>query len=62
MLHLIGDKAPPDARDSSEVARGGLIWYLNSSLSLSVEVSVQDGAMDVAWSKPLRAHYHADVI
>ncbi len=52
---LVGDKASPAARNSSEVARalnwrcyphtgnGGLIWFLSSSLSLSV---------DVAWSTP----------
>ncbi len=59
-LHLIGDKAPPAARDSSEVARAlnrrwyphvwncGLWWCLNKKLSLKVQFSM--------------AHNHADVI
>ncbi len=32
------------------------------SLSLSVGLSIQDGAMDVARSAPQGAHYHVDVI
>ncbi len=71
---LIGDKTPPAARDSSEVARalnqrcyphtrnGGHRWCLSSSLSLSEGFSIQDEAMDVARSAPQGAHYHADVI
>ncbi len=55
LLQLIDDMAPPDARDSSEVARAypyivnvGLIWCLSSNPSLSVEVFVQDKAISVA--------------
>ncbi len=71
---LIGDKAPPVARDSSEVAgalnrsryphtgNGGHSWCLSSSLSLAAGFSIQDEAMDVARSAPQRAHYHAGVI
>ncbi len=74
LLHSIGDKAPPATRDSSEVARaqrqhcylhtgkGGHSWCLSSSLSLSVEFSIKDEAMDAAWSAPQGFHYHADVI
>ncbi len=63
MSALFGDKAPPAARDSSEVARalnqryypqtgnGGHSWYLSSNLSLSVKLSIQDEAMDVARSE-----------
>ncbi len=72
-LHLIGGKDPPAARDNSEVARAlhrrcyphtgsdGRCWYLSSSLSLSVGLSIQDEAMDVTWSTPQGAPYHADV-
>ncbi len=61
---LIGDNAPPAARDSSEVARafgrrcyphtgnGEHSWCLSSSLSLSVGFSIQDKPMDVARSAP----------
>ncbi len=71
---LIGDKSPPAARDSNEVARvqnqrcyphtgnGGHSWCLSSSLSLSAGFSIQDEAMDVARSAPQGAHYHVDVI
>ncbi len=70
LLHLIGDKAPPVARDSGEVARAykqrcyshsgnvGHSWCLNSSLFLSVGLSIQDEAMDVVQSAPQRTHYH----
>ncbi len=73
-LTLIGDKAPPVARDISEVARalnqcfyprtgnGGHSWCLSSSLSLLVGFSLQDEAMDVARSAPQGAQYHVDVI
>ncbi len=37
-------------------------WCLSSSLSLSVDFSIQDEAMDVARSAPQGAHYHVDVI
>ncbi len=62
---LIGDKAPPAERDSSEVARtfnrrycahigsDGHSWGLTTSMSLSVGFSIQDEAMDVARSAPL---------
>ncbi len=72
-LTLIGDKAPPAARDSSEVGRalkqrcypdtanGGYRWCLSSSLSLSVGFSIQDEAMAVARSASQGALYHADV-
>ncbi len=33
-----------------------------SSLFLSVGFSIQDEAMDVAWSAPQGAHHYADVI
>ncbi len=71
---LIGDKASPAARDSSEVARalnqrgcphtgnGGHSWCLSSSLSLPVGFSIQDEATDVARSTPQGAHFHAVVI
>ncbi len=74
LLHLIGDKAPPVACDSSEVARtsnrrccphtgnGGHSWYLSSSLPLSVGFSIQDEAIDGDRSAQQAAHYHADVI
>ncbi len=71
----IGDKAPPAARDNSEIAHplnqrcyppsgnGGHGWCLSSSLSLSVGFFIQDEAMDVARSAPQGAHYyHADAI
>ncbi len=51
LLHLIGYKAPPAARDSSEVTRQ----------SLSVGFSIQDEGMDVARSTQQGAHCHADV-
>ncbi len=35
---------------------------VNSSLSLSVGLSIQNEAMDVARSAPQGAHYHTDVI
>ncbi len=69
LLHLIGDKAPPAARDRSEVARAknqrchphtrsdGHGWCLSSSLSLLVGFSIQD----VARSSPQGGYYHADV-
>ncbi len=74
LLHGLGDKAPPAARDSSEGAcaqkqccyphflNGGHSCRLSSCLSLSVGFSTQDEAMDVARSAPQGAHYHADVI
>ncbi len=61
---LIGDRAPPAARGSGEVARaqnrrcypqtgkGGHRWCLSSRLSLSVGFSIQGEAMDVARSVP----------
>ncbi len=60
LLHQIGDKAPPAARNSSEVAgvlnprtgNGDHGWCLSSSLFLSVGFSIQDEAMDVAPSAP----------
>ncbi len=68
---LNGDKIPPAASDSGEVARslkqrcyphignGGHTWRLSISLSLSVGFTIQD----VARSAPQGAHfYHADVI
>ncbi len=70
---LIGDKAPPATRDSSEDAcalnqrrypytgNGGHSWCLSSSLSL-VELFTLDEAMNVARSAPQGAHYHAEVI
>ncbi len=62
---LNGDKAPPAAHDSSEVAHWKRLsnhWCLSSSLSFSVGFSIQDEAVDVAQSAPVGAHYHADVI
>ncbi len=71
-LTLIGDKAPPAARESSEVARAlnqhcylhtGNVWHnwsWSSSLSLLVVNPIRDEAMDVAWSAPHRAQNHAD--
>ncbi len=71
---LIGDKAPPGARNSSEVARAwkqrcyphtgncGHSSSLSSSLSVSVGFSIQNEAMDVARSAPQRGHYHVEVI
>ncbi len=41
---------------------GGRSRCLSSSLSLSVGLSIQDKAMDVARSAPQGSHYHADVI
>ncbi len=42
---------------------GGYSRRLSSSVSLSVRFSIQDEAMDVAWSAPQGAHYyHADAI
>ncbi len=58
LLQLINDMAPPGARDSSEVSRGGLIWYLSSSPFLSVGFSIRDETMDVGRS----AHYHVGFI
>ncbi len=67
LLHLIGDKAPPAARNSSEVVRtlkqrcyphtgnDEHSWCLSSNLSLSVVFSIQD----VALSAPQGDHYHA---
>ncbi len=64
LLHLIGDKAPPAARDSDEVARalnqhcyshivnGGRIWCLSSRPSLSLRFPIQEEAMDVSGSAP----------
>ncbi len=74
LLHLIGDKAPPAVRDSSEVTRavnrhchshtrnGGHSWCLSTSPSLSIGFSIQDEAMDAARSAPHGAHYYVDVI
>ncbi len=62
LLHIIGDTAPPAAHDSIEVARtlnehcfphtgnGGYSRRLRSSLLLSEGFSIQDEAVDVAWS------------
>ncbi len=67
LLHQIGDKAPPAARDSSAVAcslnrrcyphtgNGGHRWCLSSSLSLSVGLPIQDKAMGVDRLTMLRA-------
>ncbi len=70
----LGDKAPPDARDSSEVAyalnrrclahtgNDGLNFvFWSSNLSLLVEFSIQDEAMAVVWLIPKWAHYLVDV-
>ncbi len=38
------------------------VQYVSSGLFLSVEVSIQDEAMDVAQSAPQEAHYRVDVI
>ncbi len=74
LLHQIGDKAPPAAHDSSEVARalnrlcylrtgnGGHCSCLISSLSTTEGFFIQDESMDVGLSAPQGAHYHADVI
>ncbi len=74
LLHQIGDKAPPAAHDSSEVARalnrlcylhtgnGGHSRCLSSSLSLSVGFPILDETMDVSRSAPEGAHNHADVV
>ncbi len=35
----------------------GFRWCLSSGLSLSVRISIQDEAMDVAQSAPQEAHY-----
>ncbi len=73
LLHLIGNKAPPAARDSNEVAgtlnqrcypyteKGRYSWCESSSLSLSIELFTQDEAMVVIRSTPQGVHYHADV-
>ncbi len=45
LFHLIGDKAPPATRDSSEVA-----VFTSGSFGVSVGVSVLDEAMDAARS------------
>ncbi len=70
----IGDKAPPAARYSSEVARaldgrcyshtgnGELSWCLSSSLPLSVGFSIQDGAINIVRSSPQGGHYCGDAI
>ncbi len=39
-----------------------IVGVLSSSLSLSVEFSIQDEAMGVARSAPQEAHYHSDVV
>ncbi len=39
-----------------------IVGVLSSSISLSVEFSIQDEAMDVSRPAPQVAHYHADVI
>ncbi len=44
------------------VRKSGRSWCLSSSLSLSVGLSIQDEAMDVARSAPREVHYHAHVI
>ncbi len=61
-LTLVGDKAPPAARNGNEVARalnqrcyphtvnGGHSWCLSSNRSLSVGFFIQDEAMGVARS------------
>ncbi len=41
---------------------GAHSWCFSSSLSLSVEFSIQDEAVDVARPAPQGAHYHAEVI
>ncbi len=63
---LIGDKAPPGARDRSKLARaqnvrcyshtgnGGHSWCLSGNLSLSVGLSIKDEARSVLQG----AHYH----
>ncbi len=73
LLHLIGDRAPTAARNNDEVARAlnqrcdlqtgnsGHSWCSRSSPSSSVGFSIQDEAMEVAWSTPQGAHYHVDV-
>ncbi len=62
LRYLVGDKTAPAVCDSSEAAHilsrhgypqsgsSGLRWCLSSSLSLSVGFSIQDEAMDVAYS------------
>ncbi len=39
-----------------------IVGVLSSSLSLSLEFSTQDEAMDVARPAPQEAHYHSDVV
>ncbi len=56
-LTLIGDEAPSSARRNK-----GLSWFLNSSLSCSVGLSIQDEAMHVTRSTPQWVHYFVDVI
>ncbi len=66
---LIGDKAPPTACDSIEVARaltqrcypGRHSQILSGSLPLSVGFTTQDEAMDVGRSAPQESHYHTNV-
>ncbi len=60
LLHTVGDKAPPIY--THEVGIVILIWYLTSSLSLSVGLPIPYEAMDVTRSAPQGAHYHADGI
>ncbi len=60
LLHQIGDKDPPAARDSSEATFelnrrcypcvADIVGVLSSSLSLSGGLSIQDEDMDVARS------------
>ncbi len=68
LLYLIGDEAPPAARDSCEGPRalnrrcyphtgnGRHNWCLSSSQSLSVGFSIQDEAMNVGRPEPLGDH------
>ncbi len=60
LVTIIGDKASPAARGSSEIAR--ICGLLVRSPSLSVGFSIRNGGMDAARPAPQRSHYHVDVI
>ncbi len=67
LLHLIRGKAPPAARALNRscyphTGNGGHSWCLSGSLSLPLEFSIRDEAINVARSALQGAHYHVDVI